>query len=72
MTPPSIADAKELAHRLRSRGVLILAVGDGRLGVSSYGMTRRDCDAMKAINNQIADLIADETIEIPEALRGGR
>jgi hypothetical protein len=70
MNPPTINDAKKMAMDARALGVLILAFGGGQFGASSYGMTRPLCDAMRKVNERIAELIANGTIEIPDALRG--
>jgi hypothetical protein len=66
--PPSIQDAKELAYKLRQSGVLVLTIGGGEFGASSYGMTRKKCAAMKKVLDQVADLIRGGLIEIPEEL----
>jgi hypothetical protein len=63
-----IGDAKDIATRRRAVGVLIVAIGGGKIGTTSYGMTRRHCDAMKRVNEQIAALVADGTIYIPPVL----
>lgn len=68
MTRPEINDAKRLAYDYRAKGVLILSFGAGRYGTASYGMTRPLCDAMKSVNEQIAELIEQGTITIPPEL----
>ena len=68
MTPPRIADVKELAHRYESRGVLVLCISAGRFSITSYGMTRKDCDAMKSVNDQLANLILSGDLTLPSGL----
>lgn len=74
MTPPSIADAKDVTMKLRARGAMVLAFGAGKFdttayATASYGMTREYCDAMRMVNDQICDLIAKGKIVIPPVLR---
>lgn len=69
-TWPSIADAKALATRHRKCGVLILTFGAGRYSATSYGMTRADCDAMRAVNKAIADRIESGEIKLPPPFCG--
>lgn len=57
MKPPTITDAKELATRLRQRRVLILTITESEAAISSYGMTRADCDAMRKVADQIMDML---------------
>lgn len=68
MDPVPITDAKEIAVRRRAKAVLVLAFGGGRFAVTTFGMTRRQCDGAKRVNEQIARLIEDGTLEIPEEL----
>ncbi len=72
MTPPAITDAKRIAFDARALGALILTFGDGHYATTSFGLTRPLCDAMKAVNERIAELIRDGTIKIPDALRHKR
>jgi hypothetical protein len=67
---PMISDAKELAMRLRRRGVAVIAIGGGNWGAASYGMTRRDCDAMRRFVDRLFELVESGQLEIPEELRG--
>ena len=69
MPEPTITDAKELATRYRKRGVIVFHVGAGRFGFTSYGMTRKDCDALRSVVDKIADMIQDGTITVPNQLR---
>ncbi len=66
----SINDAKSLAYQNRQAGVLILSIGPSRYSCVSCGMTRKQCDAMRKINEQICELIESEAIEIPDELSG--
>lgn len=66
MSEPTIADAKKLATAYRKRGVIVLSFEGGQFAAASYGMTRRDCDAMREVVNQICDRIAAGEIEVPE------
>lgn len=69
MTQPTIKTAKQLAVDHRAVGALVLTFGDGTHAGASYGMTRRHCDAMGKVLDQIADLIRDGVIQIPDVLR---
>lgn len=51
--PVTIADAKDIAYRLRKRGVLILTLSAEGFSGASYGMTRRECDAMGELLDKI-------------------
>jgi hypothetical protein len=70
MNQVPISTAKRVAIEQRAVGVLVLAIGGGKFSAASYGMTRRHCDAMKIVNDQIAELIREGAIKIPEALWG--
>lgn len=71
MKQPTIDDAKKLAYALRAKGVLILAFGDTKCAGSSYGMTRKQCDGMRQILDDIFGAIDREEIAIPESIREG-
>lgn len=61
---PTIADAKNLATRYRQPAVIIVHLcADGKVGMASYGMTRKQCDVAGVIGEQILDLILDGTID---------
>lgn len=64
-----ITDAKRVAFDNRALGVLIIGFGGERVATTSYGLTRPLCDAMKSVNEQIADLIRNGTIIVPDVLR---
>ena len=68
---PTISDAKRLANQYRRMGVLILSFGGMHYSRSGYGMKREHCRAIEAVSDQIAALIEDGTIEVPDCLRGG-
>jgi hypothetical protein len=72
VNPPPITDAKRVAFDNRALGAMILTFGDGSYATASYGLTRPLCDAMRSVNEQIADLIKSGTIKIPDALKGRR
>jgi hypothetical protein len=72
MTPPAITTAKQIANDHRALGALVLTFGDAQYASASYGMTRRHCDAMKSVSEQIHALIRDGVIVVPEALWGKR
>jgi hypothetical protein len=57
MPNPTIAGCKEIAQRFRKRGVLLLTVDSQQSCVTSYGMTRKQCDAMRKVNDFLADAI---------------
>jgi hypothetical protein len=69
--PPQIADAKELATRLRLRGVLVLGFEGGRYAVASYGHTRATCDAMRRVADDLGRLIESGELVVPDELREG-
>lgn len=66
MSEPTIQDAKDLAYKHRKRGVIILAFTDTGYSSASYGMTRKDCDAMKKANELITSDIQAGVIPIWE------
>jgi hypothetical protein len=68
MIPIPLPVCKDLAAAYRCSGVLVMAFGDRSFKFTSYGMTRERCDALRKVNDQIADLIEDGTIVIPEVL----
>lgn len=72
MTHPTIADAKALAQKHRALGVLILSFADGQYAFASYGHTRRTCDAMRQLVDQLDDMIRTLDIEIPAELGEAR
>ncbi len=54
MKPPTIADAKKLAMELMaSRGVIILAFDGETFGGASYGHTRKKCDELGKLLEEI-------------------
>ena len=63
MKPPSILDAKKLALDLRARGVIVLAFDGTRFGMASYGQTRRDCDYLRGITDEIYSSIMEPVDE---------
>lgn len=70
-TPPTIADAKQIATDRRQLGVLILAFdGSGSFSIATFGQNRRLCDAMRKVNDQLADSLAAGEIAVPDELRG--
>lgn len=69
MIPIPLPVLKDLANTYRHSGILALSFADGKFAVSSYGMTRTKCDAIKLVNERIAELIEQGVIEIPEELR---
>lgn len=66
MDGPTINDAKAVALKYRKRGVIILSFSGEGFAVTSYGMTRADCDAMRQVNDQIADMLAAGDIALPD------
>jgi len=69
MNKVPISDAKDIAMRHRSIGALVLTVGDNQFAVTTYGHTRASCDAMRKVNEQIAECIRSGIIRIPDELR---
>ncbi len=65
MTIPSITEAKALALKHRKRGVLILTVGNGQYSLTTYGMTRADCNALRITSEDMARCIDDLLIDLP-------
>ncbi len=54
MKPPTIADAKKLAlELLTSRGVIILAFDGETFCGASYGHTRKKCDGLGKLLQEI-------------------
>ncbi len=70
MTNPTIKDAKEICTRYRKNGAVILTFDNRKFHCSSYGFTRSWCDAMRHVVEQIAGLIEEEAIEIPDSSLG--
>lgn len=68
---PTIGDAKEIALRLRRRGVAVIAFGGDNWGAASYGMTRRDCDAMRRFLDRLFELAESGVLELPHELFRG-
>lgn len=69
---PTIADAKALALKYPVRGVVVLSFGGGQYGLASYGVTRRDCDDLRTVVDDLAELIASQTLIVPYDLTGGK
>jgi hypothetical protein len=65
---PTIADAKKIAWDYRRRGIIILSFGSSKYHAASYGITRKDCDGMKGVVEQIAGLIEAAVIELPPGI----
>ena len=63
MKPPSIPDAKRIALELRARGVIVLAYDGERFGGSSYGLTRKDCDFLRAVFDKIYESVMEPVEE---------
>lgn len=65
---PTIEDAKTIAYSRRQSVVVILSFDGGHFAMSSYGITRKACDAGRGMVEQIAGLIESGVIEVPDYL----
>ena len=63
-TEPTIADAKELAYKLRKEGVIVLTISGGRISGASYGMTKAKCRSMGKVLDAIVDRLSSGEIEV--------
>jgi len=61
---PNVVRAQQLAEEGYLDGVLIVAFGDGQFCVTTYGATRKQCAALKKVNDFIADAIESGKIDI--------
>jgi hypothetical protein len=61
---PTIADARALAMKYRKPGVAIFHVGREGFGFASFGMTRRQCDALGVFADEVFDLVQDGTVDL--------
>ena len=64
MNELTIQDAKDLSYKYRKRGVIIIHFSQDQFGVASYGITRKDCDNMKKVSDQIFDRITNGEITL--------
>lgn len=75
MTSIPIAAAKTVATDYRCRGVLIVAfgshpgTGEPTVQTVSYGHTRASCNALRAVNDRVYDLLTSGGIEVFDALQ---
>lgn len=54
---PNVVSARRLAEEGYLDGILIVGFGDGKFSVTTYGATKRQCAALKKVNDFIADAI---------------
>ena len=65
---PSRPMWRRRAMKLRAKAVIVITVDRDRYGITSYGMTRKLCDAARQVTNDIDEAINTGDIEIPEEL----
>lgn len=66
MNHPTIDDAKCLAKRYRKSGTLIMSIGGGTYSIVSYGMTPKQCIALRRAADRIEEMIAAAEIDLSE------
>lgn len=61
--PLTVAAARTLGKRLGVWGLLIVAIDDdGTVRTVTWGRTRRECDAMQPLGDDVAQMLADGEI----------
>ena len=63
----TINDAKKIATDSRTPGVLVLQIDtEGHFSITTYGMKKQHCGAMKKVMDQIANLLSTGHIQVPD------